>query len=411
MKSTHKAELSTLPSQLLKQGIFSRLTAEELARLNTVSQKLHRKTAYPLKGRWFAYLIDHAIDEVTDTISSDYLTILQYLPSSHQSWIPYLLANLVFKHYHTTFASIVLKNRIKNETLEDTTTSCINTALICYAIFTGAITSNSILQFVDDDTKVRLHLTDKWDSPIYLNTASLFDLVITPFCHDPALESAIQWWKIPELHDAFEVKLHTYLQMRLIAGEEHPSVVNKTLMKYFSDFNHNLATMNHLKKSVETHKAATTPEKSHFYFMLASNNTTISHAWIIEQFYSHERQAVRYRRYQSWIRETTLLKELAKGHNIHPDRSWNEIKLERFLNKVERLYCTHHEERISSKRCFGYGGKKTRPHTRTTYLKKDTLHTQTLGFFCRAVNPTTCIDHFEGLAWQSEPLRKYFNLD
>lgn len=400
MKTTHKSSLLTLPPILLTENVFNRLTDHELGQLNATSRRARLKTRHALGGRRLATLIDHETDAATDTLPDNFLILLKHLPKSHQSWIPYLLINAAFKHHHEAFANTVLNSRIRDDTPKEISTSCINTALICYAIFTGQKTIKEVLEFIYNDTEVTLRLKDKWENPVVLTTLGLFDMISVSTCHNPDKDELIDWEAFSKAHLDFERKLKFYLQLRLYA-EHSPKKARNNLAQYFIDFNHNHATFKRLTEAISHHKATTSPDQSYFYFMISANQDTFSHVWIIEQFYSSERDAVRYRRYQSWIKETILLKDMDKVHNTHPNRSWSEKKCHRFFDKVENLLTTHHNKLVSPKQCFGHGSRKTPDHRATNFIINDVLFTQTFGFFCKAVRPTDCIDRYETIARQS----------
>ena len=183
------------------------------------------------------------------------------------------------------------------------------------------------------------------------------------------------------------------------------------------DYDFNRTTMDQLKKEIDINSKDVKPDSSFIYYsaIIAPDNTEnrgvpFYHAFAIEQFFDKSSCSVRYRQYQTWIKEMDLAASLQKK-NYTPDGggSISHEEFKQFLEDLGLIVCktTVDQAQIQKahERCFGFQNDLPYPLNRFDEDGKK-LEGVALLYIARKINPRDCLNNFVSFIESTPALRQ-----
>ncbi len=368
------------------------------------------------------------------------LSLRMYAGSSEWSdetdpLIPFLVLNYLISNHFNEFASAAfstLDNPV-NQTAEvaeidckplpeysdEDLSSCVNTGYILSALFLGDKKANEkmglLRKKVTHDFNIDLTPDPQWNYKVigvldgdWIRAADK-DEKFSSVSHEQQQEK-IKTYAQPGINNFF-----AYLQVMLNQPPQKEETTAE-LTNLFSTlkYNFNHATIQALKAEIAAAKV--NQHQSMIYGIgVASHNreTTVfesgdelfsyEHVFMIEQFFW--RGEVRFRLYQSWLREATLLDDIKKRkYGLFGEGSWNQIEMENFLNRFERYSCETEQPLATLNECFGYS-EESKP---LLQFEDQILTGVSVRYFSVPIDPKQCLKHAVDLIQMNPALKMKF---
>lgn len=275
-------------------------------------------------------------------------------------------------------------------------TSCHYNTYAVGVIFLGIETVKEIAMNINQEMDFNAQLTPLKKTYKY----KISRLLDGPMIHfiQKNLESAPLKKEMAQEQDKYEEKLlNTFsnytksvlaeAKKDIISSEQTDDKIIEKIREIFTTlrFTFNDETILSLQKEIKKNSEKTHPKRSFIYFVsvLCCAYTT-DHQFVIEQ-YTDEQQCVRYRLYQAWINQATLLDDLCKRKYGEKDEgSWNQQELDHFLMQLKDLYGVR--PGITYQDCFGY----SRTIEPVLTFSNDTFEATSLRFLSFEANPLDC---------------------
>lgn len=285
------------------------------------------------------------------------------------------------------------KERSENQLL----TSCINTAYVISTLFLGTIkTQKQMFQlrsFNPVDLKITLPSGKIWT----LRIPCLFDEKMKRLSKgqskdrelNTCLQQCAQPFKDFLIERIEEAISEEFNDVQFIHAIEHVlrSIdydFNKDPIEFLrAEISKNILHINENKSGLYCIALAHSLENDHHMYF--------QHVFLIEQFYLKENDSIRYRLYQSWIDQATLLDDFSKrGYADKGQGTWNYDELNTFIQDI--ALCLSVKNRKTTNAVFepfGYHRTDTKPNL---YYRNNTLLGSSLRFFSSLINPKVSVE-------------------
>ncbi len=315
----------------------------------------------------------------SDTAVRDLIDILRCMPVRYRSVIPYLLIlALADKHAALFIQTILRLFNSQPRCYENIDTSCVNTTLLVLTMMIGF----SPRLFIQGPIVARNITTAAFTVPLPSGTTWVFK-VNNAFKADKKTINPCTLFHEKVMQQSHDLHQGTQDDANFMAAMK-TFVTSQELMS---------AKVTDIRNHIHGNNQHTQADATFIYNIVLMNPSNICHhSFILEQFYCGETQSVRFRLYQSWVKESTLTASLQKHFSELPSRSWDAAGLYRFLTRLE-LYCsTSKPGYISDNECFGHGH---RTGTRKFEIKfeDNTFSSCRVDYCSYKINPADCVNN------------------
>ena len=368
------------------------------------------------------------------TLLPSTLTIYPTLSSVTKPLIPFLVIKDIFTHNATAFLQHTAAASKSADVSESRlSSSCVNTVFALSTLFMGEAYSKTILaylkKFMSISLAIQLPSGKVWN---YWCINVFEGNILIDICNDlkrsNAKRNAITTVTLSDenITRCASVGVTTFFQYikpitkGIFANTCDNDEAIEKIKEKILEFDFNALTITTIKKEMEDNRRKTNLTASHIYMILISTMNAKSdlpgfeHVFLIEQFYLNQTQEVRYRLYQSWINEATLIDDFNKrGYGENGAGSWNELEMKSFLESLKSCYSQNNTPyNTRTKQCFGYPEHHRANSTGPLLQFKDNrLSGVCVRYYSDSVDPQQCLNNLAKLLHSNPALAQNMRSD
>lgn len=337
-----------------------------------------------------------------------------YLIPLENPLIPFAILNYILSNYLELFIKVAaISCESKNNSDVALTTSCVNSAYASSLIFFGEPVAKKIFKRLRKQTSAELSVQLPSGKKWLYKVKNIFGGDIIREMNN----------KITVDEDVPDDKLINYAQSSINSFfnytepfvtkcvSENSSTDEKiiaNLKDYFSkmEYDFNASTISALKSEIDSNKQKTNQDRTYVYFVAitipSDDRMKFEHAFLIEQFFLNECKEIRYRIYQSWIEEATLLDEFSRrGYDESGNKSLTSDEINNFIDNFEALYGRNkNHNNVTYRHCFGYTNS-VRSGPLLTFDGK-ILSGLSIRYFSMDIDPKQCTNNFINLIFSED---------